>query len=84
LPVLPEKPNEKLLYLRRAGRLEAAGPARLQKMGGKKMTEALKRALKHEQNLNEQLRERVMELETENKTLILQLQAKYAGEVDDN
>lgn len=48
------------------------------------MTEALKRALKHEQALNEQLRERVMELETENKTLILQLQAKYAGQVDDN
>jgi hypothetical protein len=73
-----------LLYLRRARRLEVARSARLQKMGGKKMTEALKRALKHEQALNEQLRERVMELETENKTLILQLQAKYAGQVDDN
>jgi hypothetical protein len=73
-----------LLYLRRARRLEAARPARLQKMGGEKMTEALKRALKHEQALNEQLRERVMELETENKTLKLQLQAKYAGQVDDN
>ena len=46
------------------------------------MTEALKRALKHEQVLNEQLRERVMELETENKTLKLRLKAKYAGEVD--
>lgn len=48
------------------------------------MTEALKRALKHEQGLNEQLCERVMELETENKILKLQLKAKYAGEVDDN
>ena len=28
--------------------------------------------------------EKVFELETENKTLKLQLQAKYAGEVDDN
>jgi hypothetical protein len=53
-------------------------------MGGETMTNALRRALIHEQNLNEQLRERVMELETENKTLILRLQAKYTGEVDDN
>ena len=35
------------------------------------MTEMLKKALKHEQELNEKLRERVMELETENKTLRL-------------
>ena len=48
------------------------------------MTEALKRALKHEQALNEQLRERVMELEIEVKMLQLRLQAKYVGEVDDN
>ncbi len=44
-----------------------------------KTEQTLNRALKHEQDLNEQLRERVMELETENKTLKLQLQAKYAG-----
>lgn len=54
------------------------------KMGGEEMTEALKRALKHEQALNEQLRERVMELENELNTLRLKLQARYAGEVDDN
>jgi len=53
-------------------------------MGGKEMIEVLKRALKHEQALNELLRERVMELETENKMLKLRLQARYAGEVDDN
>lgn len=41
------------------------------------MTEALKRALKHEQALNEQLRERVMELETELNMLRLRLAAKY-------
>ena len=40
-------------------------------------------ALRHEQALSDGLRERVMELETENKTLKLQLQAKFAGEVDD-
>jgi len=34
--------------------------------------------------LNEQLRERVLELETENKMLQLKLAAKYAGTVDDN
>jgi len=49
-----------------------------------KTEQTLNRSLKHEQDLNEQLRERVMELETENNTLKLQLQAKYAGEVDDN
>lgn len=48
------------------------------------MINALRRALLHEQALNEQLRERIMELETENKTPILRLQAKYTGEVDDN
>ena len=47
------------------------------------MTDALKRALLHEQALNEQLRERIMELETENKTLKLQLQAKYSGAAED-
>ncbi len=34
--------------------------------------------------LVEQMRERVLELETENKMLQLKLAAKYAGEVDDN
>lgn len=48
------------------------------------MTNAPRRALLHEQNLNEQLRERIMELETEVKTLTLKLRAKFAGEVDDN
>lgn len=48
------------------------------------MTNALRRALIHEQNLNEALRERVLELEAENKTLILKLQAIYAGRPDDN
>ena len=48
------------------------------------MTDVLKRALKHEQTLNEQLRERVMELENELNMLRLKLQAKCAGEVDDN
>lgn len=48
------------------------------------MEKILKKALAHEQNLNEQLRERVLELETENKILKLKLAAKYAGTVDDN
>ena len=48
------------------------------------MEKILKKALAHEQALNELLRERVMELETEVKTLKLRLQARYAGEVDDN
>ncbi len=48
------------------------------------MTEALKRALKHEQALNEALRERVMELENELNTLRLKLQTRYAGQPDDN
>ncbi len=48
------------------------------------MEKILKKALAHEQALNEQLRERVLELETENKMLKLKLAAKYAGEVDDN
>ena len=48
------------------------------------MTEALKRALKHEQELNERMRERIMELETQVKTLRLQLQSCYAGRPDDN
>ena len=43
-----------------------------------------KRALIHEQNSNEALRERVLELEMEVKTLKLKLAAKYAGTVDDN
>lgn len=40
------------------------------------MVDALKRALKHEQELNEQLRERVMELEIEIKTLKLKVMGK--------
>ena len=48
------------------------------------MTEALKRALRHEQELNERMRERIMELETQVKTLQLRLQACYAGRPDDN
>ena len=48
------------------------------------MTDALKRALKHEQELNEKMRERIMELEQEVKTLSLRLQACYAGQPDDN
>ena len=40
------------------------------------MTEALKRALQHEQVLNEKLRERVMELEIEVKTLKLKVMGK--------
>ncbi len=43
-----------------------------------------KRALLHEQTLNQELRERIFELEQEVKLLKLKLQAKYAGEVDDN
>jgi len=43
------------------------------------MEKILKKALAHEQALNEQLRERVLELETENKMLQLKLAAKYAG-----
>lgn len=43
-----------------------------------------KRALLHEQTLNQELRERIFELEAENKTLILKLQAIYAGRPDDN
>jgi hypothetical protein len=53
-------------------------------MGGKTMTNALRRALIHEQNLNEALRERVLELELQLRTLELKLAAKYAAEVDDN
>lgn len=48
------------------------------------MTNALRRALLHEQSLNEQLRERIIELEAELNTLKLLLAARYAGEVDDN
>jgi len=48
------------------------------------MTNALRRALIHEQNLNEALRERVLELEAENKLLQLKIQALYAGQPDDN
>ena len=40
------------------------------------MTDALKRALRHEQALNEKLRERVMELEIEVKTLKLKVMGK--------
>ena len=40
------------------------------------MTDALKRALQHEQALNEKLRERVMELEIEVKTLKLKVMGK--------
>ena len=46
--------------------------------------QVLKRALAHEQKLNEALRERVFELETEIKTLQLKIMAKYAAQVDDN
>ena len=55
--------------------------------GRKSMSEAeqvLKRALSHEQKLNETLREKVFELETEIKTLQLKVMAKYAAQVDDN
>jgi len=48
------------------------------------MEQALRKALAHEQLLNEQLRERVFELETQLRTLQLRLQAQYAGTVDDN
>lgn len=48
------------------------------------MTNALRRALLHEQALNEQLRERVMQLETELNTLKLKLMTVYAGQPDDN
>ena len=48
------------------------------------MTNALRRALIHEQNLNEALRERVLELEAENKLLQLKIQVLYAGQPDDN
>jgi len=48
------------------------------------MEKTLKKALAHEQRLNENLRERVLELETELNTLKLLLAARYAGEVDDN
>ncbi len=48
------------------------------------MTNALRRALIHEQNLNESLKERILELEAENKLLQLKLQAIYAGRPDDN
>ena len=70
--------------MQRSGWAEDARPDGLQQMGGKTMTNALRRALIHEQNLNEALRERVLELEAENKTLILKLQAIYAGRPDDN
>jgi hypothetical protein len=43
-----------------------------------------KRALTHEQNRSEALAERVLELESELRTLQLKLAAKYAAEVDDN
>ena len=46
--------------------------------------EVLKRALSHEQKLNETLREKVFELETEIKTLQLKIMAIYAAQVDDN
>ncbi len=44
----------------------------------------LTRALAHEQKLNEALREKVFELETEVKTLQLKIMAKYAAQIDDN
>ena len=56
----------------------------IQGKGGKTMTNALRRALIHEQNLNEALRERVLELELQLRTLELKLAAKYAAEVDNN
>lgn len=78
--------------MQRSGWAEDARPDGLQKMGGETMIgmnsnselSITKRALTHEQSLNEQLRERVLELEAENKTLILKLQAIYAGRPDDN
>ena len=48
------------------------------------MEKTLKKALAHEQLLNEALRERVFELEMEVKTLKLKLAAVYAGQPDDN
>ena len=48
------------------------------------MTNALRRALIHEQSLNEQLRERIIELEAELNTLRLKLMTVYAGQPDDN
>lgn len=47
------------------------------------MERILTESLKFEQDRNEALHERVMELETENKTLTLKLQARYAARVDD-
>ena len=46
--------------------------------------QVLTRALAHEQKMNEALRERVFELETEIKTLQLKVMAKYAAQIDDN
>lgn len=47
------------------------------------MERILTNALRFEQDRNATLNERIMELETENKTLILKLQARYATRVDD-
>ena len=47
------------------------------------MERILTSALKREQDLSETLSERILELEMENKTLKLKLQARYAAEVDD-
>ena len=43
-----------------------------------------KRALIHEQNRSEAMQERILELESELRTLQLKLAAKFAAEVDDN
>jgi len=47
------------------------------------MEKTLTNCLKHEQDLNLTLNERIMELEQEVKALTLKLQARYAAEVDD-
>ena len=47
------------------------------------MERILRNALKHEQDINETMNERIMKLETENKTLKLKLLAVYAAVVDD-
>lgn len=47
------------------------------------MERILTNALRHEQDMNETMNERILELEMENKNLKLKLQARYAAEVDD-
>ena len=47
------------------------------------MERILTNSLRFEQERNQTLNERIMELEIELKTLQLRMQAKYAAEVDD-